>query len=105
MAAGLRTASGAPAALLALEGERARVASTEAAAPGQPLALALPNGRTLRLKVYRCRRIAGATLDEPTADAALPFEIEGRLVDATRALRAVLAELLAGRTGDPAADD
>ena len=68
--------------LLALDADRATVRSTIPSAPGSRLDGTLASGRSLRLKVHRCRKI-----DEG-------FEIEGRLLDATREARAELATLL-----------
>lgn len=81
-------ARGGEADLLEIEGERVRLSSTSAAAPGQPLEGALRggSGKAVRVKVARCRRSEdGAT-----------FVIEGRLVDAGRELRAELAALVGG---------
>ena len=68
--------------LLAFEGERVVFSSSVAAAPGAPLGASLEDGTELRFKVQRCVRVDGA------------FRIEGRLVSATRALRARLREIV-----------
>ncbi|HEY4118579.1 MAG TPA: hypothetical protein VGM56_12025 [Byssovorax sp.] len=75
---------GGDAALASIDGDLVRVVSTTPAAPGTPLEGALPDAARVRVKVARCKR---------TADGA--FVIEGRLVDASRELRARLAALAA----------
>ncbi len=77
----------------ALEGDRVQLRSSVAAAPGTPLEGALQggSGKHFRVKVARCRR------DE----AAGIFVIEGRLMDATRDLRAELSTLV-GSNAAPA---
>ena len=93
----IRLASGASAVVTKLEAERIWLVSAEAAAPGTPLGVTLEaSGQIMRVKVFRCRRISAA------ADvAAVRFEIEGRLIDATRVLRALIVQALA----QPARDD
>lgn len=78
-------ARGGEADLLEIEGERVKLRSTSAAAPGQPLdgALRGGSGKALRVKVARCRR----------SEDGETFVIEGRLVDAGRELRAELLAL------------
>lgn len=83
----LRWHRGGEAELLALEGDRARVRSSISSAPGSRLDAALADGRSVRLKVHRCRRLP----EEPPT-----FELEGRLLDATRDVRAALLALLGG---------
>jgi hypothetical protein len=68
--------------LVALEADRVTLRATVAKAPGSPLAGTLQSGSPVRVKVHRCRREGDG------------FLIEGRLVDATRALREELATLL-----------
>lgn len=74
--------------LLEIDGERVRLRSTSAAAPGQPLEGALlgGSGKAVRVKVTRCRR----------AEDGEGFVIEGRLVEAGRELRGELQALLGG---------
>jgi hypothetical protein len=72
---------GGEARVTSLDGERIRLSSTTPAAPGTPLDGALEGGTRIRVKVLRCRR-------EPEG-----FVIEGRLVDASREVRAVIAAL------------
>jgi hypothetical protein len=79
----VRLEKGGEADLVSLEGERMTLRATVASAPGTPLAGSLASGATVRVKVHRCRR------DGDT------FLIEGRLIDATRGLRAELSALLA----------
>jgi hypothetical protein len=78
----VRFPNGGEADLVSLEGDRIRLRSTVASAPGTPLSGNLDTGSLLRVKVHRCRR-----QDDR-------FVIEGRLVDATRKLREELAALL-----------
>lgn len=73
--------------LLELLGDRTRMRSTVSSAPGSRLEGALADGRTFRLKVHRCRRIS---------DDKAEFELDGRLLDATREVRAALLVLLCG---------
>ncbi|MCC6552364.1 MAG: hypothetical protein IT372_04995 [Polyangiaceae bacterium] len=83
-AAHVRWAKGGEAEVTALAGDRLRVRSTISSAPGSPLEGSLvASGKLVRLKVARCRREGDA------------FEIEGRLIDATRELRAEVAGLVA----------
>jgi hypothetical protein len=72
---------GTPVSVVAVAGDRATVLSPRAAAPGEPVALKLDGGGAVRLKVQRCVR----TGDE--------FVLEGRLLDATRAVLDALAAL------------
>ena len=69
--------------MLGLDGERITLSSTIPRAPGGPLDGALESGSRLSIKVASCRKQGAA------------FTIEGRLVNATRALRAEIAALLA----------
>jgi hypothetical protein len=79
----LTLADGSSAELLGVTGERFRLRSSAAAAPGARLSATVArDGRDLRLKVHRCAR-DGAS-----------FAIEGRLLDLTRATRATLLALL-----------
>lgn len=61
--------------VLSLEDDRVTLRSTRASAPGSPIEGKLGDGTIVRVKVARCRADAGA------------FRIEGRLIDASRALR------------------
>jgi hypothetical protein len=81
-------ARGGEARIVSIEGERVRLSSTTPAAPGTPLEGALDDGTRVKVKVARCRR------DEAG------FTIEGRLVDASREVRATLAAL-ASPEGEP----
>lgn len=85
-------ARGGEADLVEIDGERVRLRSTSAAAPGQPLEGALQggSGKAVRVKVTRCRR------EEGVEGVAFVFIIEARLVDAGRELRAELAALVGG---------
>jgi SOS-response transcriptional repressor LexA len=68
--------------LLAVDGDRVQLHSPQAAAPGSRLVARSSGGYEVRVKVFRCIRDGDQ------------FEISGRLIDATRELRARLrAEL------------
>lgn len=86
-------ARGGEADLLEIDGERVKLRSTSAAAPGQPLdgALCGGSGKAVRVKVARCRREEG--------EDGFVFVIEGRLVDAGRELRTELSALVSGAPG------
>lgn len=75
-------AGGGEATLEALDGDRVTLRSSKPGAPGQTLVGAL-DGAELKVKVAGSRR---------TPEGA--FEVRGRLVDATRALRQALVEAL-----------
>jgi hypothetical protein len=83
---------GGEARVVKLDGERIVLASTTPAAPGTPLEGALALGTKIRVKVARCRRTANA---DPSVQGRVEvgFVIEGRLVDASRDVRATLAAL------------
>jgi hypothetical protein len=68
--------------LLSIDGDRVKLASAIAVAPGTRLAAHLADGAGLRIKVYQC------------ALQGERFSIEGRLLDATRTLRERLAREL-----------
>jgi hypothetical protein len=78
----LRWNQGGEVEIAALDGDRIRVWSEVAAAPGSRLDAALPSGTPLRLKVHRCRR----------NDTG--FIVEGRLIDMTREARTEIVGLL-----------
>jgi hypothetical protein len=78
----LRWSQGGEAEIAALDGDRIRVWSDVAAAPGSRLDAALPSGTPMRLKVQRCRR----------TDTG--FAIEGRLIDTTREARHEIVALV-----------
>jgi hypothetical protein len=67
--------------VVALDGDRIRLASSTPSAPGTPLEGSIASGTQVRVKVARCRREGDQ------------FVIEGRLVDASRVLRAALTQL------------
>ena len=77
------------AAVLGLEGERITLSSTVPRAPGGKLVGGLESGSRLEVKVASCRK------------QGVVFTIEGRLIDATRALRAEIAALLPPGSGGP----
>lgn len=76
---------GSPGAIIAITGEAVVVVSDRPFAPGaRPQGtLKSGSGREIRMKVHRCRKV-----DER-------FQIEGRLIDATRSLLDELAHALA----------
>lgn len=69
--------------LVRLVDGRAGLWAPQPAAPGSRVRGHLPDGRALRLKVARCVRVEGG------------FELEARLIDATRDLRQWLQQALA----------
>jgi hypothetical protein len=77
-------AKGGAAEIVAIEADRVRLRSTIPSAPGSRLEGALAaTGKPIRLKVARCRR-----------EEAGDFEIDGRLIDATREVRAEILGLV-----------
>lgn len=89
----LELAGGGEAWVLEAQVDRVLLAATRAYPPGATLVGSLA-GRTVRVKVRGSKRTA-ARSGEPAADLA-PFDVEGRLVDATRADRElVLAHVVA----------
>jgi hypothetical protein len=89
----IRWSKGGEGAVLRADDDRVTVRSTAPAAPGSRLEGALPSGSAVRLKVARCRADGGA------------FVIEGKLLDATRAVRDEVAELTLGLRSAPAMDE
>jgi len=71
---------GGKAEVVAIDGDRVKLASDEASAPGSRLMGRLSTGQSLRLKVHRCVKNGER------------FDIEGRCIDLTRGLREWLAE-------------
>jgi hypothetical protein len=78
----LRWNRGGEATVTAFDGDRITVLSTAPSAPGSRPDGVLPSGALVRIKVARCRR-----QDEG-------FVIEGRLLDATRDVRAEVQRLV-----------
>jgi hypothetical protein len=72
----LRLAKGGDAEILAMDGERVVLSSSLSSPPGSTLEASLDDGVAVRVKVRGCRKGEGGR-----------FEIDGRLVDLTRALR------------------
>jgi hypothetical protein len=72
--------------LVKLDGENVTVRSSKPGAPGSRPVGVLASGSQVRMKVHRCRKC-----DEGDG---LVFTLEGRLLDATRVLRAELGLLL-----------
>jgi len=74
--------------------ERITMRSTTSGAPGSRPEGTLEDGRKVRIKVHRCRRVT-------SEDGSDGFSIEGRLIDATRGLRDHIASL----TAEPASSE
>jgi hypothetical protein len=70
---------------LAIDGDVVRLESTASSPPGSRADGKLADGTAVRVKVHRCRALEGRG-----------FEIEGRLIDASRALRDAIARLAGG---------
>jgi hypothetical protein len=77
---------GGTARLVALDGERVTVRSSTPSAPGSRPEGTLGDGQRFRMKVHRCKKDSQSSSEW--------FVLEGRLIDATKALRAALAALL-----------
>lgn len=78
--------------LVSSDGDALVVRSSRAYAPGsRPSGRLSPSGAELRFKTHRCRRLEEGD--------GLVFTVEGRLLDATRELRAELVAL--STTGEP----
>jgi hypothetical protein len=95
----LAWSKGGEAELAALDGDRVRLRSTASSAPGARIEGALrATGTAIRVKVARCRlREEG---EHPGGERI--YEIEGRLIDATRGVRAELTRLVSGEAREPA---
>ncbi|WP_437817946.1 hypothetical protein [Sorangium sp. So ce1078] len=92
----LTWARGGAAELVEIDGDRVRLRSTASSAPGARVEGSLHvTGTAIRLKVARCRLRAPHERSDP-APAERIYELEGRLIDATRDVRAELARLVAG---------
>lgn len=91
----IRWARSGEATVLEARDDHVIVRSTIPSAPGSRIEGALPSGSAVRIKVARCRSGEGA------------FRIEGKLLDATRALRQEIAALVtpAGSAGSEAPDE
>jgi hypothetical protein len=88
----LAWSKGGEAELAAIDGDRVRLRSTTSSAPGSRIEGAVhTTGTAVRVKVARCRLCeeTGLTL------GGRVYEIEGRLIDATREVRAELVRLAA----------
>lgn len=89
---------GGAATLLELAGEHVALLADRAFPPGAPLVATLPGLPPLRVKVRGSRRTG--------AVAALPFRVEGRVVELRRDERArLVAALSAGTAGGSAPGD
>jgi hypothetical protein len=80
--ADLTWVQGGEARLVALADDRVNLVSTISSAPGSRIEARLASGCSVRVKIHRCKRDGEA------------FAIEGRLIDATRDVRAELLRLL-----------
>lgn len=92
-----------------LAGEVMEVHATAASAPGSRPTLTLPSGETIRMKVHRCRAVTAGAPAPP--DPTLLYFLEGRLIDASRVVRAEIESVLglapqpaAAATGDAAGE-
>ncbi|WP_433935730.1 hypothetical protein AB3662_13445 [Sorangium cellulosum] len=90
----LTWSKGGEAELIEIDGDRVRLRSTASSAPGARVEGSLTTGTAIRVKVARCRLLAPHAPDNPTP-AERVYELEGRLIDATRDVRAELARLVA----------
>lgn len=79
----IRWDKGGDASVGALDADRVTLVSSTPSAPGSRIDGALGSGSRLRVKVHGCRRRDDGR-----------FVLEGRLLDASRALRAELAALV-----------
>ncbi|WP_437680629.1 hypothetical protein [Sorangium sp. So ce131] len=96
MTAHLTWTKGGEAELVELDGDRVRLRSTASSAPGARVEGALRStGTAIRLKVARCR-LCSPSAPSGAAPTERIYEVEGRLIDATREVRAELARLVAG---------
>ena len=86
----IRWTKGGEAAVIEADDDRVTVRSTIPSAPGSRIEGLLPSGGPFRLKVARCRAEGGG------------FRIEGKLLDATRAVRDEVAGLVAAVDPGPA---
>ncbi|MGK3964736.1 hypothetical protein WMF38_11255 [Sorangium sp. So ce118] len=94
MNAHLAWSRGGEAELVEIDGDRVRLRSTASSAPGARVEGSLRStGTAIRVKVARCRLRGPQGPDDPTPAERI-YEIEGRLIDATREVRAELARLI-----------
>lgn len=82
MSLAMQLATGGDVTLLEFDGASVALSSPSAAPPGAPLTLTLTDGECLQVKVRDCRRVGER------------FELRGRCVNLTRALRARLEAAL-----------
>lgn len=82
------------AAIARLAGEVMDVHASTPSAPGSRPTLKLPSGEVIRMKVHRCRNVA--TGAPPGPDPSLVYFLEGRLIDASRVVKAEIEKLLGG---------
>ncbi len=96
MTSHLTWSRGGEAELVEIDGDRVRLRSTASSAPGARVEGSLRStGTAIRLKVARCRLRSPHEPSDP-APAERIYELEGRLIDATRDVRAELAQLVGG---------
>jgi hypothetical protein len=79
-------------AIARLAGEIMEVHASAPSAPGSRPTIALPGGEVIRMKVHRCRAVS--TGAPPAPDASLVYFLEGRLIDASRVVRAEIEKVL-----------
>ena len=68
--------------LLSLQGDAVVLRSRESSAPGSRPPVVLRSGERLRAKIHRCRRVGAE------------FELTGRMLDMTKAVREALTQAL-----------
>lgn len=79
----LRLDNAGDALIVEVQGEAITLRTSKPFAPGSPVSGVLDNAHSLRLKTHRCRK-------EDRADG-FEFTLDGRIVDMTKTLRAVLS--------------
>lgn len=90
----IRWDKGGEARVAVTDDDRVELLSTIPSAPGSRLDGSLEGGVKVRVKVARCRKV---DIKEQSGEGAL-YRIEGRLLDASRSLRDILAKLAAAPT-------
>jgi len=83
----VRFVKGGEGVIVAIDGEHVTLSSTTSAPPGAYVDATLDDGTPIRMKVRGCKRRASAGEEDATR-----FDIEGRIIDLSRALRERLAK-------------